>query len=86
MKKAANIETIEHPACSPDCNPQKAVWNILKERVRKRVWRRNNEFKRVIQEESSKITLHEVRARILEMPWRMQQLVEHPDCLIKSDL
>jgi len=37
LKREANIETIEHPAKSPDCNPQEAVWNILKERVKKRI-------------------------------------------------
>jgi hypothetical protein len=86
IKKAANIHTIIHPARLPDLNPQEAVWNILKERVRKRTWHSLEEYKRVIQHEYSLITLAEVRARIAEMPWRMEQVKKYPDKPIKSDL
>lgn len=86
IKKAASIETLEHPPISPDCNPQESVWNILKGRIKKRTWNTPEEYKRVIEEEYSKITLAEVRARILEMPSRMEQLLKHPDKSIKSDL
>lgn len=86
IKKEAGIHTIIHPARSPDLNPQEAVWNILKERVQKRIWHGLEEYKRVIQEEYSLITLAEVRARILEMPWRVEQVKQHPDKPIKSDL
>lgn len=86
LKKDANIDTIEHPPRSPDVNPQEAVWNILKARVKKRRWNNLGEYKRVIQEEYSLIRLDEVRKRILEMVWRMAQLAEHPEKIIKSDL
>lgn len=85
-KKEAGVQIIEHPAKSPDVNPQEAVWNILKARVKKRVWGTNEEYKAIVQEEYSKITLEEVRARILEMPWRLEQLRDYPDKIIKSDL
>lgn len=85
-KKAANIDTIEHPPISPDVNAQEAVWNILKGKVKMRVWETPQQYKRVIQEEYSLITLDQVRARILELPQRMYQLKEHPDKPIKSSL
>jgi hypothetical protein len=57
LKSAANINTVEHPPRSPDVNPQEAVWNILKARVKKRTWNGIKEYRRVIQEEYSQITL-----------------------------
>ena len=62
------------------------MWNILKAKVKKRVWETSAEYKRVIQEEYSLITLDQIRKRIMEMPWRIEQLREHPDAPIKSDL
>jgi hypothetical protein len=44
------------------------VWNILKAKVKKRVLETSAEYKRVIQEEYSLITLDQIRKRIMEMP------------------
>lgn len=85
IKKEARIETIDHPAKSPDLNPQEAVWNILKGAIKKRTWHTLIEYKDVIREEYSKITLSQVRERILEMPWRIERVKAHPDIIIKSD-
>lgn len=86
IKRDANIETIEHPPISPDVNPQEAVWNILKEKVKARIWTTLAEYKQVIEEEYSLITLDQIRRRILEMPERMQKLVNNPEAPIRSEL
>ncbi|KIM99835.1 hypothetical protein OIDMADRAFT_19791 [Oidiodendron maius Zn] len=71
---------------SPDVNPQEAVWNILKEKVKARIWTTLIEYKQVIEEEYSLITLDQIRKRILEMPERMQKLVNNPEAPIRSEL
>jgi hypothetical protein len=63
-----------------------AYWNILKNRVRKRLWNSLEEYKEVIQDEWSKITTAEVHARIAEMPDRCKRVIESRGALIKSDL
>jgi transposase len=77
LKEANSINTLYHPAQSPDLSPIEGIWNILKQRVRKRYndWRTFDELKRVILEEWDKITLHEIRKRIAEMPARCEKLV-----------
>src|SRR2546423_284514 len=45
------IPVLRHPPQSPDLNPMEACWNILKIRVRKRVWHSLDEYKEVIQDE-----------------------------------
>ena len=86
IKRDANIKTIEHPPISPDVNPQEAVWNILKEKVKARIWTTLAEYKQVIEEEYSLITLDQIRRRILEIPERMQKLVDNPEAPIRSEL
>ncbi|KIM94531.1 hypothetical protein OIDMADRAFT_135305, partial [Oidiodendron maius Zn] len=71
---------------SPDLNPTEGVWNILKQRVRKRTWRTLKEYKLVCQDEWDKITMEEVRARIAEMPDRCKRLVKTDGAPIKSHL
>jgi hypothetical protein len=80
------IPILIHPAQSPDLNSMEACWNILKQRVRKRLWHSLEEYKMVIQEEWAKITMAEVRARIAEMPERCRKVVEAKGLPIKSDL
>jgi DDE superfamily endonuclease len=80
------VPVLRHPPQSPDLNPAEGVWNILKQRVRQRTWRSLEEYKVVLQDEWSKITLEEIRARILEIPDRCKQLVETGGAPIKGDL
>jgi hypothetical protein len=70
------IPTLKHPPQSPDLNPIEGVWNILKQRVRKRTWNNLEEYKAVCQDEWDKITMQEVRARIAEMPDRCNRIVK----------
>jgi hypothetical protein len=87
MYKEANwIPSIIHPPQSPDPNPIEGVWCILKQRIRKRQWHSLEELKEVLQDEWSKITMEEVRARIREMPARCKQVITSGGKPIKSDL
>lgn len=80
------IATLCHPAQSPDLNPIEAIWNILKQRVRRRTWRTMAEYKAIVRDEWGKITMKEVRARIAEMPERCKRLVKTGGAPIKSSL
>lgn len=80
------IPVLRHRPQSPDLNPMEACWNILKNRVRKRIWHDLNEYKEVIQDEWSKITMEEIRRRIAEMPDRCKRVVESRGAPIKSNL
>ncbi len=59
---------------------------MLKQRVRRRQYHTLEELKRIILEEWDRITMEEIRARISEMPWRCEQLVEFGGKPIKSEL
>jgi transposase len=80
------IPCLIHPPQSPDLNPIKAYWNIIKPRVRKRTWRNIKELKAILQEEWAKIIMEEIRARIMEMPQHCKDLVEYGGKPLKSDL
>lgn len=87
LKRSNWITTIVHPAQSPDLNPQEGIWNILKQRVRRRYsdWNTIEELKAICVQEWDKITLQEVRARVNEMPWRCQQLRKHKGARLYGD-
>jgi transposase len=42
---------LKHPAQSPDLNPIKDIWNIFKQRLRRRVFYSDKEVKAALQEE-----------------------------------
>jgi hypothetical protein len=68
LKRDSWVNTLKHPPQSPDLNPIEGIWNILKQRIRRRTWRSIKELKEIIQHEWSRITMKEVRTRISEMP------------------
>jgi hypothetical protein len=76
LKQRDWIDELYHPAQSPDLNPIEAIWNIIKNRIRRRVWHTLDEFKALLEEEWNKITLEEIRERILDMPRRCRLLVK----------
>lgn len=80
------IKNHQHPAQSPDLNPIEGVWLILKERVRKRVWRTLEELKEVVQDEWAKIDQSEIRKRIDEMPERCRRLIESNGARLRSNI
>ena len=86
LKESNSVDTLSPPPQSPDLNPMEGIWNILKQRVRRRVWKSLKELKEVLQDEWSKITILEIRARISEMPRRCKSLVETGGAPIKSSL
>lgn len=69
-KEAHNIQNLVHPTQSPDLNPIEAIWAIIKQRVRRRIFDTKNEMKKALQEEWDKITMQEIRNRIANLPKR----------------
>jgi len=43
LKDSNWIDNLVHPVQSPDLNPMEGVWNILKQRVRRRKWHSDEE-------------------------------------------
>ena len=86
LKDSNWIVVLIHPAQSPDLNPMEAIWAILKQRIRRRKWDNLDQLKEVLQDEWSKITMEEVRARIAEMPARCRMLANGDGSAIRSAL
>jgi transposase len=86
LRKENGIISLIHPPQSPDLNPIEGIWNILKQRVRRRQWRTLEELKQILQDEWAKITMDEIRRRIDEMPSRCSDLVKTGGMPIKSAL
>jgi hypothetical protein len=70
LKDSNWIENHILPAQSPDLNPIEACWNILKQRIRRRIFYSEEDMKEALQEEWAKITMTEVRKRISQIPSR----------------
>jgi transposase len=77
---------LKHLAQSPDLNPIEGIWNIIKQRLRRRVFYSDEEVKAALQEEWDKITMQEIRKRIATMPRRCTRLVNNKGMLIKTAL
>ncbi|KUJ15706.1 uncharacterized protein LY89DRAFT_563087, partial [Mollisia scopiformis] len=75
LKENNWIVNLKHPAQSPDLNPIEAIWNIIKQRLRHRIFQSEEEIKEALQEEWSKVTMTEVRKRISQMPRRCARLI-----------
>jgi len=84
LKDANWITNLKHPAQSPNLNPIEGIWNIIKQRLRRRIFHSSKELKDAIQEEWDKITLEEIRVRIRDMPRRCDLLVKTGGQAIKS--
>ena len=78
FKRECRVETLIHPAQSPDLNPTEAIWNIVKQRVRRRRWEVLEQLKEVLEEEYQAIEQSEIRKRIAEMPKRCRLLARAP--------
>ena len=86
LKEDNWIMNLKHPAQSPDLNPIEAIWNIIKQRLRRRIFYSDEEVKEALQEEWSKITMEEVRKRISDMPRRCLRLTKNGGKPIKTAL
>ena len=49
-KDTHSITNLNHPTQSPDLNPIEAIWNIIKQRLRRRIFN-SEEVKEALQEE-----------------------------------
>ena len=83
-KEAHNIKNLKHPPQSPDLNPIEGIWNIIKQRLRRRIFDSEEEMKIALQEEWDKITLEEIRSRISDLPRRCSELIRSGGGAIRS--
>jgi hypothetical protein len=74
-KDAHDVQNLVHPAQSPNLNPIKGIWAIIKQRLRRRIFDSEEEMKEALQEEWDRITMEEIRDRIADMPRRCAELV-----------
>jgi transposase len=65
-----------HPANSPDLNPIERIWRRVKQRVKRRKARNEDELRRFIEEEWDRITIQEINKEILTMEERINQCIE----------
>jgi hypothetical protein len=86
LKDQNYILNLKHPAQSPDLNPIEGIWNIIKQRLRCRVFYTDEELKVALQEEWDKITLEDIRKRIATMPERCKRLTRNGGKAIKTAL
>jgi hypothetical protein len=86
LKEDNWIINLKHPAQSPDLNPIEAIWNIIKQRLHRRIFYSEEEIKEALQEEWSKVTIAEVRKRITQMPGRCKRLIRNGGKPIKETL
>ena len=86
LKDKNYILNIKYPAQSPDLNPIKGIQNIIKQRLRRRVFYTDEEVKVALQEKWDKITLEKIRKRIATMPGRCKRLTRNGGKAIKTVL
>jgi len=84
--REAQIEVLLHPPNSPDLSPIEACWNILKNRIRQFRFSSVEQLKNALQREWKKITINQVRKRIMEMPSRCQTLLKTGGSHIRSNV
>lgn len=87
FEKEHGMECLTHPAQSPDIKPIEGVWNISKQRFKRRyLYGSIEDLKKIIQEEWKCIDQSEVQARIQEMPWRCRRLTKNGGNRIRTSL
>ena len=86
IKDEAGIENFPQPSNSPDLNAKEGILNMLKCRVRQRVWNTTKDMKEVIQDEWHKITQDEIRKYIDELPDRYYKVCQARGHPIRTDL
>jgi hypothetical protein len=84
LKQQEAVKCLTHPAQSPDLNPMEAIWNILKQRIRRRRYENLEEYKAIVLEEWDRITLEEIQDRISDMPRRCKLLARNGGRAIKE--
>lgn len=89
FKQQHKIETLEHPANSPDLNPKEACINYLKLKVKQQfVWKGNNleEAKQLLIDTWEAMDQKSIQKRIKEMPGRCIKVSRDPSKIVKSKL
>ena len=86
LKEENWIMNLKHPAQSPNLNPIEAIWNIIKQRLHRRIFYSEDEIKVALQEEWSKVTMTEVRKRITQIPAQCRRLIRNGGKPIKEAL
>jgi hypothetical protein len=86
LKRDTDLLILTHPAQSPNLNPIKACWNIMKSRLHRRKWSTIAHFKADIQAEWNQVTIAQIRCCIREMPQRCLDVQANGGERVKSDL
>ena len=83
-----NIQTLPHPANSPDFNPIESLWELIKERVKRNIADINTieDLKTALQTEWRNITQQDCQRRIQELPKRLRQAYQTPESRVKTRL
>lgn len=85
-RRQNNINTLRHPAQSPDLSASEGLWNILMQRVRKEKYDSDNELIEALRRVWDGITMEEVKSRVREVPKRYAQLLQNGGKGMKSSL
>ena len=86
FKQQHAIETMKHPAQSPDLNVKESSWNILLQRQRREEYHSIEQLKDVLHRVWKDIDQKEIQARIAEMPERCKKVIESKGKRIKTEL
>jgi hypothetical protein len=85
--KAFNwIITLFHSSQSSNLNSIETVWNVLKQRLRRKKWNNNHQMKQIILKTWDEISMNEIRSRITEILERCEKLIRNEDKGVKSAL